>query len=591
MKKRIFALLLVLSMLLTLFVGCGKKAEAPADDPAPVPEESATAQTEKSPEASEPEAEVPAEMSNIEILTSASYYQNTFDNGGYGSPVYQDMVEKTNTEFTIVSVDEDQMQIRIAGDDLGDMVVVSDLNKLTDMVESDLLMPLNEAIEEYAPWIISDMPELWEYACTMYPNDEGIAYALPVNRGNEGTTGYECRYMYVVRWDLYEQLGCPEIKNYDDYLKYLADAIALQPTTAEGKQVYGASFYVTDTSFYGLVNNIAATEGWRNLKSHFIHADVGTEDLIYTMTAEEGPYWSAVNFYNKAYRAGVLDPDCFTQQGADFQARIATGELICSEEMRDDDYEKAQLAIDPDSKAAYVGIPVEGAMWYENANQTIGWGAACMLGIPKSSSDPEAALRLIAYLYSDEGARTVKSGVQGLHWDYVDGVPVYNEETFQMILEGGDAYAKSGIYCTAFECMSGLTGAELVGDGYEVDLKQGADYYSRMTYTPGVQAYCDYYGVSNPIELHKQWVDAGKMFDLSSANFLNKLTANDEDVDRIDAACMKIAIEAIPKLVTAADDAAFDAIKAETLAAMEAAGAAEAEAFYVDAWNAARVDK
>ena len=71
MKKRIFALLLVLSMLLTLFVGCGKKAEAPADDPAPVPEESATAQTEKSPEASEPEAEVPAEMSNIEILNMA----------------------------------------------------------------------------------------------------------------------------------------------------------------------------------------------------------------------------------------------------------------------------------------------------------------------------------------------------------------------------------------------------------------------------------------------------------------------------------------------------------------------------------------
>ena len=106
-----------------------------------------------------------------------------------------------------------------------------------------------------------------------------------------------------------------------------------------------------------------------------------------------------------------------------------------------------------------------------------------------------------------------------------------------------------------------------------------------------MQAYCDYYGVSSPVELHRQWVDGGKMFDLSFANYMNILTASDEDVDRIDAACMKIAIEAIPKLVTAADDAAFDAIKAETLRALEAAGASEAEAFYTEAWNASRVDK
>lgn len=573
MKKRTLALLLAAVMLLSVLAGCNndKPVETKPNKPA-----------ETKPGATQP-AETPAEPELIEIVTSKSYYQDPFDSDGKNSPVYAEIVKKTNVELKYTSVDNDQLQVRIASKDMGDLFIINDATQLYDLIESDMLMPLNDAIAEYAPWIISDWPELWAYACDITENSEGTAYALPVNAGDDGDLGYAIRNIYTVRWDLYEAMGCPVITNEDEYIQLLAGMMALQPTNAEGKKVYGASFYLEDTSFYQFIQHMAHTNGWNNKKGHFVHEDIRTNEVVYSMYDVNGPFWRAADYYNRCYRAGVLDPDCFTQQEEDFEARIDNGELLNCSNLMDADYETAQLAIDPNSKAGFISLPVDGTLFYDRAACPIGWEATCALAIPKNSSNPEAALRLIAYLFSEEGARTVKSGVQGIHWDYVDGVPTYNDETLALIAAGGDEYKKTGINLTCFECMSGITNSHILSDGHPADLTRGDAYRSTKDYTPAFKAFSEHYGVSYPAQIFKQKVEEGKMLDLRNASTAS-LDVTDEDIDRIDTICVKICLEAIPKLVTAADDAAFEAIKAETLDALKAAGAEQAEAFYKNAW-------
>ena len=48
---------------------------------------------------------------------------------------------------------------------------------------------------------------------------------------------------YVVRWDLYKQIGCPEINNDDDYIEALKAMKEIYPKTEDGLETYAMSAY------------------------------------------------------------------------------------------------------------------------------------------------------------------------------------------------------------------------------------------------------------------------------------------------------------------------------------------------------------
>ena len=50
-------------------------------------------------------------------------------------------------------------------------------------------------------------------------------------------------YEWDLRWDLYKELGYPEIKNLDDMVDVLAQMKELCPTDDNGKTTYGVSLF------------------------------------------------------------------------------------------------------------------------------------------------------------------------------------------------------------------------------------------------------------------------------------------------------------------------------------------------------------
>ena len=50
-------------------------------------------------------------------------------------------------------------------------------------------------------------------------------------------------HIYAVRWDLYKEIGSPEIKNDDDYVEALKKMKEIYPETEDGLPVYALSAY------------------------------------------------------------------------------------------------------------------------------------------------------------------------------------------------------------------------------------------------------------------------------------------------------------------------------------------------------------
>lgn len=572
-KKKLLALVLTVAMAVSAMVGCGEKSAETESTEKVEAEKTETAETEESAE---------KEVITIDHLAfEMSGWSDTFDNFVKDSEVYKKFVEVTGVEIVETELATDQVQTRIANNDLGDLITISSMAQIEAMVESELLLPLNDLVEQYAPNIITEYPDRWEEACNMF--GDGNAYFLPIAAGNEGTGTDVHRYLYTTRWDLYKEIGQPEIKNDDDWIAAMQEMLALYPETEDGKKTYGASFYMDgDGGFSGFTIQLAATNGLVWEKGVHVTRDARTNELYYEMTDEGSAYWRAAEYFNKAYHAGILDPDSPVQGYDEHLAKVHSGQVI-NPHFYDQEFEKKALEADAESLAGFASIPVEGTMWYANMDCPAGWGASFALAIPKTSEYPERIMEMIAYTFSEDGSRMLTSGVEGVHWDYVDGVPTFKPEILELAMDGGDEWRKTGISQTPLLRFAGIVGSATHSDGYHINLKSDEAYLQNLTYTPSQLDYCETYGVAYPSQAMAKMMEEGKMYDMSGINTLKSITETDEEIDRIDAACIKIASEAIPELITTDD---FEGVKAATLEKLEAAGAAKAKAFYLEQWEA-----
>ncbi|WP_304532864.1 hypothetical protein [Faecalibaculum rodentium] len=338
---------------------------------------------------------------------------------GWGAVLLKDMF---NVELNIIPDANGTYETRMEKGDLGDIVVwgntgteykqAVDQGKLFDWNEDDLVETYGRDICRYFSLGMEANAAL---------NADGKVYALGNNMANDAREHDLFIYDWGIRWDLYEQLGKPEVKDLDDLLEVLKQMKELCPKADDGKPTYAASLF---PDWDG--NMIMNAKSFAQCYYGYDEVGLGLLDPYtgdyYDALDKEGPYVEALRFYSRLNQNGLLDPDSMTQTFDQLQAKVRNGTVLWSPQDFSGSllYNTEQHIADNKLFASLVPEEARTAVWgLSTAGNERPWS------IGAKSVYPEKAMQLLNWLFTPEGAMTIQYGIQGLMWDYDSNGSMY----------------------------------------------------------------------------------------------------------------------------------------------------------------------
>ncbi len=341
--------------------------------------------------------------------------------------------DKFNVGVNIISASEggsDRWATQMISRNLGDLVMLGDQNgqqHLSEAVEAGLVMDISGMIEEYAPNIAKNYPLLLEKARIQFGNGTAVyalgAEAVPTTSDLQIEGGTDSWWGPYGRWDLYAKLGYPEIKTIEDLVPVLQQMHDLEPVNADGEPTYAMSLFkdwdggtmMAATQFYAI---FGYGDQWNYV---FPHA---TEDSYITLLDEDGIYFRTLKFYFDLNQLGLLDPDSITQTYGEVTTKEQTGRVLfnwfnpikanySTAERLAEGKAMTLLPMSTQTNYGYTGKPY-------GSGRTVSIGANC--------EQPERLLKILDWIFSDEGLMEVNNGPKGATWDYDEnGVPTLTE--------------------------------------------------------------------------------------------------------------------------------------------------------------------
>jgi len=566
--NKVLAVLLVIS--LSLLAACSGKSNSGESSPSASPSGSAG----NSPSASsEP---TPAAKDPITLKVQFNATGPDFEN----TDVYNEIVKRTGVTMDIELFDEQKFQVELAGGDLPDIIQVKhiDTTYLQQLIDGGNIIPLDDLVQSNGPDISrSEFAASLDYSRQFWSNDTGKLYMIPVQVGVSGW-GFEQTTGFVVRWDYYKELGFPQVKNMDDMVNVLADMIAKHPTTADGKKVYGTAIW-NDWGTWGLTSMgmITRTADASKVFNTYTETEPGVSGL-----------WDTAYFLYRAQQKGILDPDAFTAKYDDLVAKASQGTLLNTAATWPFQNVNAELLKEGADKG-FVVLPLDWGFAWAGGNSIAGWSDRGF-AITKNCKDPERAMDLINFLTSEEGSRLLASGIEGVHWDMVDGKPQMKPEVVQLAAAGGDEWKKTGIAgggSGGAANQQGLTNDTVIGDGGLVNLFNQADVMATKLNSLN-KDYSDHYGVSYPAAAYIKYEEAGQIHTVKDLpnDILAAMPAMPDDIKRIHDKLEEMVTKGIPEIVLKAkDDSDYAARQQALINQLKDAGADKWFEWYEQAFN------
>ena len=149
--------------------------------------------------------------------------------------------EKFNVVLNIIPSTDGVYETRMESGNLGDIVVWgSDGENYTRAMQAGLLYDWNEddLVKEYGPYIYANMQAALKKNASISEKVTGKPTVYGFGHNVAGSNGDHASFFYTwdLRWDLYKELGYPEVKSLDDLVQVLADMKKLCPTDENGNE-------------------------------------------------------------------------------------------------------------------------------------------------------------------------------------------------------------------------------------------------------------------------------------------------------------------------------------------------------------------
>jgi putative aldouronate transport system substrate-binding protein len=409
---------------------------------------------------------IPEETVTLTVYTQLANYSG--EQIGWFAQV---MLEKFNVKLNIINEGDGTFVTRMEAGDLGDIVVFgNDGDEYQQAVQAGLLFNWEEddLLDDFGSYIKEHMARALDKNRNI---SNGKVYGFGHDVASDATEHQAFFYRPDIRWDLYQELGYPEVNTLEDFVDLLAEMQKLAPTSDTGGKTYGVSLFPDwDGNMVMSVKATGALYGYDEF--HFGLYNVATQAFEDTLQ-RDGMYLRALKFYNKLYQRGLLNPDSMTQTYADMSEDYQTGaaffnifDWMASGTYNTPDHLAQGKAMLPlaakDQKNIVYGLNVYGG----NRVWTIG----------AKTTYPELSMAIINWLSTPEGKMTTSFGPKGLTWDYdAQGRP-YLTELGESVMSNGDTQMSGGYSGSWTDGTSKINNTTWAGDVVNPDAKNGDTY-------------------------------------------------------------------------------------------------------------------
>lgn len=579
---KMLAVSLAVMLMMTALAACSTAAPA-ATSAAPV----STAAPTAAPATPEPVKEKEMVTLSAFVMQSAS---STF---GLEEDWFAEILKeklKLQIEFMPTGDQVDQkMQALLAGGELPDIVGFKDSKLAMQATQANLLLDIDQYQDLY-PNLYQN--PIFKYA-VKYSRDElsngtGKMFLIPTAVGPLGATN-DCNWKSMLMWDVYEDIGRPEINTLEDYLTVVKKMQDAYPKNDKGEKVYGFSLFPdwdvltaqqisTLSFFYGIDSEYVS----RLMETNLI------DNSITSALADTSFYRRALKFYFKANQMGLLDPDSLTQKFDTVQEKFTAGRVLFTYySWLNGKYNNPDEGhVNAEDPNGYEFVPAKDFKIYDAPYQWV--GRTWYLSIGAASKYPDRAVELMNYLYDMETYELLGNGPKDLYWIVNDkGEPQIKDEdsynalvsgiqsSVEMPLPGGGKLADPMVNWNTLGYVANI-----------IDPKTG--FTAGWRYWPSTLA-------RKPTNMKAEWREwTGCMTQIEYLNKNNMIAPAPQAINMVKAAPddLQLKIDQIGdvvktyswQMVFAKDEATFDSLWSEMAKKADGLGMPEVITYYTQAW-------
>jgi hypothetical protein len=386
---------------------------------------------------------------------------------------------------------------------------------------------------------------------------------------------------YAVRWDLYKQIGAPPIDNDDQFVDAIKAMVNIHPTAADGRKVWGMGIQNDLAQFF--VHGILTSRlnPWTILNSQYMGHFITNEIHNGYTDINQSAYWNDMKLWNKIHRAGLFDPDSFTMTLDELTAKQNAGIYVATAFRQDTMYNEMRRT-DPNTLAGFMLVPSAGTAVFAHKPLVMGNAPDDSMFIYARSRNWEAAARLLNVMQDPDTIRMVYSGLKGQHWDYdASGKPYLFDkfvsdfaartDEIVRILGPTDPPPRQFVFADPTATHP---------DGSYFNLFRDLSFrQKRLGLSPLFLDYSNFYGVAYPSAAMLRNVENNRTIDMRM-DFVQLISSGmtdvPRDIERIILELNNIVYRALPRLITAESDTAYQNVQRQVLDELRAAGEPQA---------------
>ncbi|OMF77121.1 ABC transporter substrate-binding protein [Paenibacillus glucanolyticus] len=499
----------------------------------------------------------------------------------------QDAVGKKLTEKTGITIQAEyavdgsnqKLPLMVASGEYPDLVFAKGDANL--FVDSGAFIDLTDLIEEHAPNI---KKVYGDYMSRLkWSNEDEAIYVLPTLAAVDHQM-LDAGGTFQIQHEVLKELGYPELKTVEDYEKALKDYSDKHPTI-DGQPTIPLTLNADGWRIMISVTNPAfIATGASDDGEYYIDQET-VEAKLHYKRPEEKEYFRWLNHMNAT---GLLDKETFVQKTDQYEAKISSGRVlgVIDQEWGFGNATNALRSAGKENRT-YARFPIQldessKDATFQNAGYVAGWG----VGITTSAKDPVRIIKFLDYLASEEGQVLMNWGIEGEHYDVVDGKRVIPEDVQERKTYDNANFTKEtgiGLYNAMFP---------RYGDG----VKDSTDNYYTTNfpetiienYTPSAKETLKAYGA----EMWKDLWPKQEEFDVKPWGVAYNIPVpSDSNINITYKKVEEITRKRIPEIILA-DPAKFDGLYDQFIKELNSAGAEKMEQEYtqlvrdrVKLWN------